>query len=376
MRWTLIVASCFACAPVEPPAEATPPRAPAPIPPPVPSLGPSAADLVAGIDRTVDPSFVYDYDQTRFVPPDGQTLLMMGQTVEDIADYQASFADEPPPAGWMAYWGVPSFEGVAEPADNGFGLTQHHQMLVDDFPNAVVQSAMWMVGTWDVARLTAEGEYDAVLDQYAAWAMAIERPLFLRIGYEFDGPHNELDPVEYVAAYRHVVDRMRAAGVDNIAYVWHSYASPPFGGHPVSAWYPGDDYVDWVGISVFGHIYGGPSLGGAGDAVLDFARDHRKPVMIAESSPIRGIATAGTQAWNDWFVHYFSLVHRKNIRAISFISTDWTQLDIAGIASWEDARLTNNPTIAEAWFLEVEGERYLKASPALYPALGQPLSTP
>lgn len=331
------------------------------------------ATMLASIDRTVDPDFVYAYDRAAFVPPDGHTLLIMGQTVERIDEYTRTFPDELPPAGWSAYWGVPEFAGITEPKTDGYGTTHDHQMLVDDFPDAVVHSAMWMVGTWGVAQNTANGDYDAVIDQYAAWAKTVNRPIYLRIGYEFDGIHNELDPDEYVAAYRRVVDRMRAAGVTNVAYVWHSYASTPYGGHPVSAWYPGDDYVDWVGVSVFGHVYSGPSLGADGEAVLAFARDHSKPVMAAESSAVKGISPTDTAAWDDWFVPYFTFVHRYNIKAICFITEDWSVLDFPGV-TWEDARLTTNPTIAAAWFAETDRERYLHASPELYGLLGYPAS--
>lgn len=330
----------------------------------------TAADRVAAIDRTVDPDFVYTYDQARFVPPDGKTLLIMGQTVERIDEYLAAFPDEPLPAGWSAYWGVPEFVGITEPHVGEYGTTQDHQMLVDDFPDAVVHSAMWMVGTWDVAQNTADGAYDAVIDQYAAWANTVDRPIYLRIGYEFDGWHNELEPGVYVLAYRRVVDRMRAAGVDNVAFIWHSYASPPYNGYDVADWYPGDDYVDWVGVSVFDHLYTGqPTLGSDGQAVLEFARDHGKPVIAAESSAVRGIDPADARAWDAWFVPFFSFVHRHEIKAIAFISEDWSTLDFPGV-TWSDARLSNNADVAEAWFLETSDPRYLHASPDLYHALG------
>lgn len=340
---------------------------------PVPQVPPTIEEMVAEIDRSVSPTFIYPYEQTRFVPPDGKTLLIMGQTVERIDEYVAAFPYAPSPGGWSAYWGIPEFAGITEPHVNEFGTTMHHQGLVDDFPNAVVHSAMWMVGTWGVADNTADGVYDEVIDQYSAWANSVDRPIFLRIGYEFDGPHNELPPDVYVDAYRHVVDRMRAAGVDNVAFVWHSYASPPFQGHPVSAWYPGDDYVDWVGISVFGHMYaGGDSLGAPGDAVLAFAKEHHKPVMIAESSPVNGISPYDRASWRSWFVPFFSFVHRHNIKAVAFISEDWTAMDFPGV-TWEDARLTNNPTIAEAWLLETSGTKYLHASEELFSTLGYPV---
>ena len=194
----------------------------------------------------------------------------------------------------------------------------------------------------------------------------------MRIGYEFDGPHNALEPGEYVKAYRRIVDLMRSEGVTNIAYVWHSYAAPRFKNYPLSDWYPGDDYVDWVGISVFGHVYGDPDVGPEADAVLEFARNHKKPVMIAETNPVYGIDKESLKAWDEWFVNFFSFTYNKNIKAISFINENWDRLAIEGIEEWGDARLYNNSMISSAWFEETSKDRYLKQSPELFRQLGYP----
>ncbi|MEJ6791377.1 MAG: glycosyl hydrolase [Lacinutrix sp.] len=148
-------------------------------------------------------------------------------------------------------------------------------MLIDSFPNIVIQSAMWMVGKWDITKKTKKGDYDKVIKQYAAWAKSTNRPIYLRIGYEFDGPHNQLEPKKYVKAYKHIVDLLREEGVNNIAFVWHSYASIPFKNYKLSSWYPGDDYVDWVGISVFGHAYGDADFGNYCNNVLEFAKQQK-----------------------------------------------------------------------------------------------------
>lgn len=326
--------------------------------------------MVSKIDTTTDPAFVYGYEKSKFVPPAGTTLLMMGQSVEAIDEYLEAFADRPIPGGWAAYWGIPEFKGVTEAHTNVVGSTNDHQMLVDTFPNTAVHSALWMVGTWDIAKNAGSGEYDGVIKQYSNWAKTIDRPIFLRIGYEFDGPHNALEPAEYVKAYRRIVDLMRSEGADNIAFVWHSYAAPRYRNYPLTDWYPGDDYVDWFALSIFAHAYNSPDMGPQAAEMLALARDKKKPVMIAETNPISGIAEEGTEAWDSWFVNLFTFVYEKNIKAISFISEDWNRLSIEGLDGWGDARLMNNPVIADAWFAETNKDRYLKQSPQLFRLLG------
>ncbi|KAA3638888.1 MAG: hypothetical protein DWQ02_04485 [Bacteroidetes bacterium] len=326
--------------------------------------------MVSQIDTQTDADFIYPYEQTKFVPPKGKTLLIMGQTTESITEYLEHFSDQQTPGGWSAYWGIPEFTGITEGHKNETGSTQNHQMLVDDFQNTVVHSAMWMVGKWDVAKKTYKGEYDKVIKKYSAWAKSVNRPIYLRIGYEFDGPHNELEPKEYVKAYKHIVDLMRAEGVENIAFVWHSYAARPFKDYPLSAWYPGDDYVDWVGISVFGHAYGGNDFGPHCDDVLKFAKERKKPVMIAESNPINGIKNDSNEVWDRWFVNFFNFIYSKNIKAVCFINEDWPRTSIDGISEWKDGQIYNNEQISGAWFLETDKDRYLKQSPELFEQLG------
>lgn len=325
--------------------------------------------MVSKINTNVDSTFVYDYDNSKFVPPEGKTLLIMGQTVERINEYLEDFSNENLPGGWATYFGVTEFKGITESHKNDTGSTQNHQMLVDKFPNSVIQSAMWMVGKWNIPRYTYEGHYDKVLKKYAKWASSVDCPIYLRIGYEFDGSHNELDPFEYVKAYKYIVDFFNQLKVDNIAYVWHSYASKPYKGNPISAWYPGDEYVDWVAISVFGHAYN-QNFGTYCDDVLKFAKNHKKPVMIAESNPVKGIKQDDNRVWNEWFVNYFSFIYSKNIKALSFINEDWQQLIIPGINEWKDARLSNNDDVSKAWFSETNKDKYLKQSDDLFQLLG------
>jgi beta-mannanase len=162
----------------------------------------------------------------------------------------------------------------------------------------------------------------------------------------------------------------RKKGVDNIAYVWHSYASVPYKDYELADWYPGDDYVDWVAISVFGHAYDDVDFGPYCDHALDFARTKKKPVMIAESNPVYGINEEDIDVWDKWFVNFFTFIYRKNIKAVSFINEDWERLKIDGTTDWKDGRLYNNPIISQAWFEETNKERYLKQSPELFRELG------
>ena len=324
----------------------------------------------AQIETKVDPDYVYQYEKTRYVPPRDKTLLIVGQSLKNINDYRAFSNYTNYPGGWSAYWAVTEFAGFEAPWTTISGDTQYHGFLADKFDNMVIHSAMWMVGKWGVARKTIDGVYDDVIKKYCDWAKTVDRPIYLRLGYEFDGPHNQLEPSEYVAAYQHIADMMRAEGVDNIAFVWHSYAAPTYKGNAVTDWYPGDDYVDWVAISVFFQPYGEILNHKETNDVLSIAKAKKKPVMIAEANPVQGIPERGMKVWDTWFANFFSFCYEKNIKAIAFINENWQRLSIDGIETWQDARIYNNRKIGEAWLEETNKEKYLKQSPELYEQLG------
>jgi hypothetical protein len=59
------------------------------------------------------------------------------------------------------------------------------------------------------------------------------------------------DTAKFIQAWRYVVDRFRAIGTPNVQWVW----APNYASNPDVSWnhyanyYPGDNYVDWIGLS-------------------------------------------------------------------------------------------------------------------------------
>jgi hypothetical protein len=72
----------------------------------------------------------------------------------------------------------------------------------------------------------ARGDYDFYIDTWARDAARFGRPFFLRFAHEMNdpyrypwGPQNNTKE-EYIAAWRHVVQRFRDAGAHNVVWVW------------------------------------------------------------------------------------------------------------------------------------------------------------
>jgi beta-mannanase len=98
------------------------------------------------------------------------------------------------------------------------------------------------------------GAWDGFLSSYATQVREWGHPLFLRFNWEMNGDWfpwaegvNGNAAGDYVRAWRHVVDAFRAAGADNVTWVW--CPNTAFGGsRPIDRLYPGDEYVDWTCI--------------------------------------------------------------------------------------------------------------------------------
>ena len=226
----------------------------------------------------------------------------------------------------------------------------------------------------------------------------IKGPIYLRIGYEFDGVWNKGydNHANYIAAYRHIVDVLRAQNAANFEFVWQSGASAIDdiieGKHEdIKAWYPGDAYVDWVGFSWFFNPYERVAVSPSyqppthlelTEEVLAFARERGKPVMIAEASPLamdinegfmansspiwdgiaasNPVAMSDTEIWGHWYGPLFELLAENQdvIHALAYINVDWDSQAMWGppytAGFWGDSRLETNEDLARRFTRAIE----------------------
>jgi len=334
----------------------------------------------------------------KFEPKDGEVLLFVGQELDAIGgleEYNDGYLDHfETPAGFTMYTDLTpghvmfGFEnvglsGVYETHNWGDGDSNMSLQLADpDFEHMALAIGLWLVSQDDKV---ANGTNDEYIDKLGEFMLSLgERPVFLRIGYEFAGPWNGYDRENYLAAYKRIKDRLDEMGVENVAYVWQSKG---FGLslEDLEAWYPGDEYVDWMGYSFFSNW--------SQARMNDFARIKGKPVFIAEASPTITDTTSNIggktletilsnpdqaqQAWHEWFTPFFDTVNENPdvVKAISYINAHWLSRPM-----WKenptfqsiDARLHTSEFISRKWNEEISKDKYLKASPELFQYLKNP----
>lgn len=367
---------------------------------------------------TSAPSMPKSVINGKFTPPDGKILMFIGQDSDTIADYVAQVPEDNI-EGVTLYTQLKSSTpdetllAVFEPADWDAGTVDFSATL-SLAPNAAlaIGLAMDQCDGSDHPNQVALGNYDASLKTMTDYLKSIApRKVFLRIGYEFDGAWNCYKPETYKASYRYIVQALEAENVTNVATVWQSATWPDAsiaGDHAhlydhkaegfLDSWYPGDDVVDWVGVSVFYRdltqwSYAPPDTPArAQQALLNYARAHNKPVMISESAPqgyrIGGLTqsviqenaptkVSAEQIWGQWFQPYFDFIYenRDVIRSVAYINTHWEEQGMWKCApgipagqpgcnggNWGDTRVQANAFIKRKWLEQVNSEIWIQTS--------------
>jgi hypothetical protein len=169
---------------------------------------------------------------------------------------------------------------------------------LDDVANGRVPMVSWEPFNTTLADIAGGGQ-DANIVSHARAMRDFGQPIFLRFAHEMNGnwyPWSGTNnggsvsgPANYVAAWRHVHDVFLAEGASNVVWIWcvNQNDSPGVAWNHWGNYYPGDSYVDWVGIDAYnwGVANGGwrpfSSLINA-SAYNDYAAS--KPIMVAETA--------------------------------------------------------------------------------------------
>lgn len=110
------------------------------------------------------------------------------------------------------------------------------------------------------------GEYDGILEFYARTIKNFGHPVLFRLMNEMNGDwcpysayHTARDTLIYKEAYRYVYSFFEKAGADNVIWIWNPNESsfPEFDWNSALMYYPGDEYVDIVGMTAYntGNFY-------------------------------------------------------------------------------------------------------------------------
>lgn len=190
-------------------------------------------------------------------------------TLEKIEGFEAMIGRQQAIIASSSYWGEQSF-----PSANARMIARHGS----------VPLIFW--SPWDRPYIEgrgldkysltsiAAGAHDAYIDAWADAAKLHGGSLLVSFCNEMNGswfpwsgvlygggnaipssePPRFEGPELFKKAWRHVVDRVRARGAGNVAWVFHvmDYCDPLDKWNMAAQYYPGSGYVDWMGFSLYG----------------------------------------------------------------------------------------------------------------------------
>ncbi|MBR7836387.1 hypothetical protein KDL01_24125 [Actinospica durhamensis] len=136
----------------------------------------------------------------------------------------------------------------------------------------------------------ASGASDSYIESFATAVRALNVPIAMSFGHEFNGNWypwgtTGTTPAQFVAAWQHIHKLFAAEGATNVIWIWDPNDIDAVPDVQLKQYYPGDAYVDWVGVTGYWTQDGPSTYGSLYLPTLEEIREFtEKPFIIAETS--------------------------------------------------------------------------------------------
>ncbi len=202
-----------------------------------------------------------------------------------------------------------------------------------------------------------------------------DTPVYLRFAAEFDSSwENKPNMSEFKSAFKFVSEYFKSRN-SNVAMVWSPTQAASYDVN-VSSYYPGDEYVDWIGLSSYASMY--TKDGKNADeleemwfkkgnnsapvvAVKDFIEEYgnRKPIMLSESGSAHYLFGGLNIDTTDFalkrmreYYTYLPMIYPQ----IKLIAHFDNRLN----GEFEDFRLASNQKIKDEYLSLTKGQRFIQ----------------
>jgi Glycosyl hydrolase family 26 len=161
-------------------------------------------------------------------------------TYQPITAFAQAAGQQPNLVGYYSGWREPFQTSFAET------VSKHGAATI----------MQWDPTSVSIAKIAAGG-YDSYLRSFANSVRKFGYPVVIGFGHEMNADwyswgYGHSSATTFVAAWRHIVTVFRDEKADNVTWLWTLQADEP-GTGPINSWWPGAEYVDWVGID--GYYY-------------------------------------------------------------------------------------------------------------------------
>jgi hypothetical protein len=224
-------------------------------------------------------------------------------------------------------------------------------------------------------RRIIDGDFDQYLTTYAHDIVALGLPIVVRFDHEmngnwyrwteFDSPYGNAKG-DYIAAWRHVHDVFQAQGANSlVVWLWSPNRVDNLTRFPsIDNYYPGRDYVDWVGMTGYYR---------PGDGTATFSATYDKtlaelhrvapgvPILLSE---VGATDTGGKKV--DWVNSFFTGI-ATHPDVVGFL---WFNYAVTQDGETNDWRLDSTPDVFSAFSAGLSASSYGRLpgkSPVLVP---------
>jgi len=206
-----------------------------------------------------------------------------------LASYLGAFEPGSPPgyaavAGFGQMAGRPPnllgyYSGWAQPFDVAFAQTLREHGVIPFVQIGPTHASIAAI---------AAGTYDEYLRAYADRVRDFGHAVVIGFGHEMNAPwyswgYGHTPPGAFVAAWRHIVTLFRGQGAENVTWLWTIQADEP-GTGPVASWWPGAQYVTWVGIDGYYYRHSDTFATVFGKTITQVRSFTGKPVLLSETA--------------------------------------------------------------------------------------------
>jgi hypothetical protein len=192
-------------------------------------------------------------------------------TYQPVAEFTGVVGRQPNLVGYYSGWREPFQTSFAETVRGRCAVT----ILQMDPTDASVPKI-------------AAGGYDGYLRSYADSVRDFGYPVVIGFGHEMNAPwyswgYRQVSASTFVAAWQHIVTLFRSQGADNVTWLWTLQADEP-GTAPIARWWPGAQYVNWVGIDGYYYRPSDTFASVFGKTIAQVRALTTHPVLLSETS--------------------------------------------------------------------------------------------
>jgi hypothetical protein len=200
-------------------------------------------------------------------------VALPSPTASSLAQYATQTGKQPNIVEYYAQWGGGFDSSLVRQVDNAGGLA-------------------YMAWEPDTASLAAigSGSSDAYITSVAEAAHKLNLPVAISFAHEMNGfwypwGTQAATPTQFVKAWIHIHTLFNDAGATNVIWVWSPNIINPVPSVKLSAYYPGNQYVDWIGMIGYYSLSGAQTFASLYDPTMtEVSAFSTKPYLIAETS--------------------------------------------------------------------------------------------